>query len=126
MHVGCLVAHKNAHTGITRRFGRSREELRARAPDFAGNRAANRKSKNYVGQAVLMLPTSLATELPTAKAKATSGKLCSKGSQGILSKQCSLSELHPRSGLEAPSGRDRFWILPKAEARLKPQGLTQG
>jgi hypothetical protein len=49
---------------------------RTRAPDFARNRAASRKGESYVGQAVL--PTSLATELSATRAKATSGRLCSR------------------------------------------------
>jgi hypothetical protein len=61
----------------------TRQELRARAPDFAGNRAASRKSKSYVGQAVLVL----------------------EGIHGVISKQCSHPERLLRSGLEVLSGR---------------------
>jgi hypothetical protein len=60
--------------------------------------------RNLVRNFVLVLPTSLATELPAARAKATSGKLCSKGSHRVVSKQCSDPERLPRSGLEVLSG----------------------
>jgi hypothetical protein len=54
-------------------IGRPRKELRARAPDFAGNRAAGRKSKSYVGQAVLegKLGRDLEAMFPLRKAPAS-------------------------------------------------------
>jgi hypothetical protein len=61
---------------------RPRKELRARAPDFASNRAASRKSKSYVGQAVLVLMLEgkpwrdLEAVLPLRKAPGVPGWRC--------------------------------------------------
>jgi hypothetical protein len=77
----CLLADKG--TGLSRA---PRKEVRARAPDFAGNRAASLKSKSYVGRAVLVLVL--------------------EGNSWRISKQCSHPERLPAAaGLEVLSGR---------------------